>query len=421
MDINDLAELYGEELQLKKLIRNSSARAQEIAKRAKLDSSDGQTIEDHDQFYKDHKLLLLLFRILGVMPVQRGKIGKITFGWLSGPMIYAYVFYVITTVIVLMVGYERIDILLNRSRKFDEYIYSIIFIIFLVPHFWIPFVGWGVAREVCIYKNSWGTYQLHFYKITGKNLVFPHLSTLIVIISLGCFILAVVFLLSLSALLEGYTLYHTTAYYHIVIMLNMNSGLWYINCRAIINASQALARHFQGDVDDFCTAYIIAHYRVLWLELSEMLQGIGNAYARTYASYSLFMIANITIATYGFISEITEHGITFSFKEMGLMVASLYCMTLLYIYCDCSHKASDAIASKVQTSLMNIRLNTIDKSAAREIDLFLTAIRLNPPTVSLKGYSDVDRKLLTSSISTIAIYLIVLLQFKISLVNMRGV
>lgn len=104
------------------------------------------------------------------MPVQRGKIGKITFGWLSGPMIYAYVFYVITTVIVLMVGYERIDILLNRSRKFDEYIYSIIFIIFLVPHFWIPFVGWGVAREVCIYKNSWGTYQLHFYKITGKLL-----------------------------------------------------------------------------------------------------------------------------------------------------------------------------------------------------------------------------------------------------------
>lgn len=66
MDINDLAELYGEELQLKKLIRNSSARAQEIAKRAKLDSSDGQTIEDHDQFYKDHKLLLLLFRVSSI-------------------------------------------------------------------------------------------------------------------------------------------------------------------------------------------------------------------------------------------------------------------------------------------------------------------------------------------------------------------
>lgn len=45
-----------------------------------------------------------------------------------------------------------------------------------------------------------------------------------------------------------------------------------------------------------CTGYIIAHYRVLWLSLSEMLQKLGNAYARTYSTYSLFMITNITIA-----------------------------------------------------------------------------------------------------------------------------
>lgn len=102
------------------------------------------------------------------MPVQRGQVGKITFGWTSGPMIYTYCFYAITTVLVVLVGYERLDILLNKSRRFDEYIYSIIFIVYLVPHFWIPFVGWGVAKEVCDYKNSWGTFQLHYYKVTGK-------------------------------------------------------------------------------------------------------------------------------------------------------------------------------------------------------------------------------------------------------------
>lgn len=82
-------------------------------------------------------------------------------------MIYAYCFYVVTTVLVVLVGYERLDILLNKSRRFDEYIYSIIFIVYLIPHFWIPYVGWGVAYEVCDYKNSWGTFQLHYYKITG--------------------------------------------------------------------------------------------------------------------------------------------------------------------------------------------------------------------------------------------------------------
>lgn len=70
---------------------------------------------------------------------------------------------------VFFVGYERILILTTMSRKFDEYIYSIIFVLFLLPHFWIPFVGWGVAREVVDYKNSWGPFQLHYYKITGKK------------------------------------------------------------------------------------------------------------------------------------------------------------------------------------------------------------------------------------------------------------
>ncbi|CAG9814927.1 unnamed protein product [Phaedon cochleariae] len=422
MELKDIADLYGEELHIKQIPKfgRQSPRAQEIAKRSKLNSADGAVIDEHDQFYRDHKLLLALFRILGVMPIERGKIGKITFGWLSGPMLYAYVFYTVMTVVVLMVGYERMDILLNKSRKFDEYIYSIIFIIFLVPHFWIPFVGWGVAYEVCDYKNGWGTFQLHYYKLAGKNLAFPYLSTLIVIISLGCLILAFIYLLTLSALLEGFTLYHTTAYYHIITMINMNCALWYINCRAIGNASKALAETFQADVDHYCTAYIIAQYRVLWLELSELLQKMGNAYARTYALYSLFMITIITIAIYGFTSEIVDHGISFSFKEIGLLVASVYCMVLLYIFCDCSHQASENIAGTVQTSLMSIKLNSVDLETTREIELFLKAIHLNPPTVSLQGYSDVNRQLVTSSISTMAIYLIVLLQFKISLVNIRS-
>nr|CAI5822498.1 unnamed protein product [Callosobruchus analis] len=131
----------------------------------------------------------------------------------------------------------------------------------------------------------------------------------------------------------------------------MNCALWYINCRAIGNASTALADVFQKDIEYHCTSYIISRYRSLWLELSELLQKLGNAYARTYSTYSLFMITNITIAVYGFTSEVIENGITLSFKELGLLVDAAYCMTLLYVFCDCSHKASENIAERVQTSL----------------------------------------------------------------------
>lgn len=46
------------------------------AERAQLNSADGDTGEFHDQFYRDHKLLLVLFRVLAVMPITRSSPGK---------------------------------------------------------------------------------------------------------------------------------------------------------------------------------------------------------------------------------------------------------------------------------------------------------------------------------------------------------
>lgn len=258
------------------------------AQRAQLNSADGDTAERHDQFYRDHKLLLVLFRALAVMPITRSSPGKVTFSWRSGATAYAIVFYALMTVIVLVVGAERVKIL-QTTQKFDEYVYAIVFIIFLVPHFWIPFVGWGVANHVAVYKTMWGAFQVRYYRVTGRSLQFPRLKVLIVVISLGCLLCAVLFLLSLTLLLEGFALWHTLAYYHIVTMINMNCALWYINCRAIRNASSSLSKNFREDVDVECNAILVSQYRFLWLNLSELLQALGNAYARTYSTYCLFM------------------------------------------------------------------------------------------------------------------------------------
>ena len=56
-------------------------RAKERAVRAQLNSADGDTCETHDQFYRDHKLLLVLFRGLAVMPITRSVPGRITFSY----------------------------------------------------------------------------------------------------------------------------------------------------------------------------------------------------------------------------------------------------------------------------------------------------------------------------------------------------
>lgn len=70
---------------------------------------------------------------------------------------------------------------------------------------------------------------------------------------------------------------------------------------------------------------------------------------------------------YGFTSEIVDHGVKFTFKEIGLLVDAVYCIILLYIFCDCSHKASLNIADRVQWHLMEINLNTIDQSCVKEV------------------------------------------------------
>ncbi|XP_045497998.1 gustatory and odorant receptor 22-like [Colias croceus] len=395
-------------------VYEKSPRDYERAKRNMLSSQDGDTCEIHDQFYRDHKLLLVLFRALAVMPITRSRPGTITFSWRSKATVYAICFYIITTFIVLFVGYERVMIL-RSIKKFDDYIYAVLFVAFLVPHFWIPFVGWGVAHQVAIYKTSWGKFQVRYYRVTGENLQFPNLKTSIVIICVGCLLLAVCFLLSLCALLDGFLLRHTAAYFHIITMINMNCALWYINCRGIKTASQSLSNCFRRDVNVECTAHLISSYRFLWLNLSELLQSLGNAYARTYSTYCLFMFFNITIAVYGALSEIVDHGFGFTFKEMGLFVDAAYCSTLLFIFADCSHKSTLKVAAGVQETLLSIDVLSVDRPTQKEIDHFIQAIEMNPAVVSLKGYAHVNRELLTSAISMIAIYLIVLLQFKISL------
>ncbi|GBP22352.1 Gustatory and odorant receptor 22 [Eumeta japonica] len=123
--------------------------------------------------------------------------------------------------------------------------------------------------------------------------------------------------------------------------------------------------------------------------------------------------ANITIAVYGALSEIIDHGFGFSFKEMGLVVDAAYCSTYSEIIIIA--RSVPQVAAGVQDTLLSIDILNVDRPTQNEIDHFIQAIEMNPAVVSLKGYADVNRELLTSALSTIAIYLIVLLQFKISL------
>lgn len=75
----------------------------------------------------------------------------------------------------------------------------------------------------------------------------------------------------------------------------------------------------------------------------------------------------IIFKVYGFVSEIVDHGFQFTFKEMGLLVDSGYCLVLFYIYCDFSDSSSNIIASRVQQKLLDIKLSSVESDARREV------------------------------------------------------
>ena len=94
-----------------------------------------------------------------------------------------------------------------------------------------------------------------------------------------------------------------------------------------------------------------------------------------------------------------------------------------------------------QERLLNVNLTAVDKATQKEVEMFLVAIDKNPPTMNLDGYANINRGLITSvrrgslrtafevevltyicslslqNISFMATYLVVLMQFKLTLLR----
>lgn len=75
------------------------------------------------------------------------------------------------------------------------------------------------------------------------------------------------------------------------------------------------------------------------------------------------------------------------------MICSKYYHTAVNIYF--FFEFLKKVAQGVQDTLLHINLLNADQPTKKEIDLFIQAIEMNPAVVSLKGYTDVNRELLS--------------------------
>lgn len=134
--------------------------------------------------------------------------------------------------------------------------------------------------------------------------------------------------------------------------------------------------------------------RDLWVDLSHMMQQLGKAYSGLYGMYCILILLTTIVATYGCLTEILDHGL--SFKEAGLFLIAFYCFSLLYIICNESYHASMKMGPEFRERLLNINLALVDRRTRQEIHMFLTAIDKNPPTMNINGYANINRGLISS-------------------------
>lgn len=142
--------------------RLSNAGLNDPEAKRKVEDEDPELLYQFDSFYHTTKSLLVLFQVMGVMPIDRSGIGLTTFRWTSGMAIYAYILYFFETVYVTVVFKERLLLILQPGKRFDEYIYAIIFLSILVPHFLLPVASWTNGPEVAKFKNMWTIFQVEF-------------------------------------------------------------------------------------------------------------------------------------------------------------------------------------------------------------------------------------------------------------------
>lgn len=105
----------------------------------------------------------------------------------------------------------------------------------------------------------------------------------------------------------------------------------------------------------------------------------------------------------------------FGVKDIGLTVTAFTSVALLFVICDEAHFSAHNVRTIFQKKLLMVELSWMNVDAQTEINMFLRATEMNPSYINLGGYFDVNRNLFKSLLTTMVTYLVVLLQFQISI------
>ncbi|TMW49370.1 hypothetical protein DOY81_005554 [Sarcophaga bullata] len=373
-----------------------------------IDSSNHQFIPDI--FYRNVFPIKWFLSMIGAMPMTRSGAGRAKFVIASIPFAYSIVFFTFLAAYVVYVANNRITIVTSLSGPFEEAVIAYLFLVNILPIFLIPLMWWE-TRKICSLVNDWDDFEILYYQISGHSvplnlrrrarniaIILPLLSILSVVIT--------------HITMADFDFIQVVPYCILDNLTAMLGAWWYLICEALSTTANILAERFQKALRHIGPAAMVADYRALWLRLSKLTRDTGTATCYTFTFLNLYLFFIITLSIYGLMSQLSEG---FGIKDIGLAVTALWNVCLLFFICDQAHYASFNVRTNFQKKLLMVELSWMNTDAQTEINMFLRATEINPSNINCGGFFDVNRNLFKGLLTTMVTYLVVLLQFQISI------
>nr|AIG51909.1 gustatory receptor [Helicoverpa armigera] len=364
----------------------------------------------NDIIYENIKPVFTLLRIMGVLPITRPSACVNQFQIASSSMLYAILVFLSLVSYVLYLSLHKVQILRTAEGKFEEAVIEYLFTVYLFPMIAVPLL-WYETRKIANVLNGWVDFEMVYKQLSGRTLpvkLYKKALAMAVIIPI---------LSTTTVIVTHVTMVHfkpmqLVPYVFLEILTYMLGGYWYLLCETLSICANILAEDFQNALRHIGPAGKVAEYRALWLRLSKLSRdtGIANCYTFTFVNLYLFLI--ITLSIYGLLSQISDG---FGIKDIGLALTAFCSISLLFFICDEAHYASHNVRTNFQKKLLMVELSWMNTDAQTEVNMFLRATEMNPSQISLGGFFNVNRTLFKSLLATMVTYLVVLLQFQISI------
>ncbi|XP_058819555.1 gustatory and odorant receptor 24 [Topomyia yanbarensis] len=363
-----------------------------------------------DIIYENTSPIFNVLRLLGVCPFTRPTAGVTLFACASPAVVYGALIMVCITIYATFIMIHRIELVRTLEGRFEEAVIAYLFIVNILPLLIIPMM-WYETRKVATLLNSWVDFEALYRKTAGHDLALE-LKTKGLIIAIFLPMLSCAAVAITHVTMAEFEVAQVILYCILDTLTYMMGGYWYMACEILSTTAKILAEDFQRALRHVGPAAMVSEYRSLWLRLSKLARDTGFATCYTFVFICLYLFFIITLSIYGLLSQISEG---FGIKDIGLAVTAFCSIGFLFFICDEAHYASFNVRTNFQKKLLMVELSWMNSDAQTEINMFLRATEMNPSSINLGGFFDVNRTLFKSLLATMVTYLVVLLQFQISI------